>query len=315
MMPMPRTSAAHTVNINSGTMSLSGANRLSSNVTVVLSNVATLNLGGYNQTLAGLTGSGSVSNSSGTLTLNAGSGTATYGGSITGGGNLHKSGAFAQMLRGTSAYSGTTMVTGGSLSLGTSGRLTQTASVTVTNGATLLLGSLQANSINTNATLNLGGGQLSMGGAGISNHRAASQSFASLTLTANSSIDFAALSGTSSLYFGNISGLSTYTLSIFNWNGNNLYGQSSATGGVDQFTKLYASSDGSFSSALGNIRFYSGSTTSSIFLGDGSFSGPSSGGFTQIVPVPEPAVIISAMMLLGCLVHWQIRRGRKAPSW
>ncbi len=302
------TAIATTVNINSGTMSLSGANRLSSNATVALSTVATLNLGGHSLTLAGLTGSGSVTNSAGTLTLNAGSGTVTYGGSITGGGNLLKSGAFAQMLSGTSAFSGTTMVSGGSLSLGTSGRLTQTASVTVTNGTTLLLGSSQANSINTNATLNLGGGQLSMGGAGIGNHRAASQTFASLTLTANSSIDFAALSGTSSLYFRNISGLSTHTLSIFNWNGTNLYGQSSATGGANQFTRLYASTDGSFASALGNIRFYSGSNTSSTFMGEGSFSGPSSGGFTQIVPVPEPSVVIAAVMLLGFLVHCQIRR-------
>lgn len=305
------TAIATTVNVNSGTMSLSGANRLSSNATVALSNVATLNLGGHSLTLAGLTGTGIVTHSAGTLTLNAGSGTVTYGGSITGGGNLLKSGAFAQMLSGTSAYSGTTMVIGGSLSLGTSGRLTQTASVTVTNGATLLLGSSVANSINTNATLNLGGGQLSMGGAGVGNHRAASQTFASLTLTANSSIDFTALSGTSSLYFRNISGLSTYTLSIFNWNRTNLSGQSSATVGVDQFTRLYASTDGSFSSALGNIRFYSGSTTSSTFMGEGSFSGPSSGGFTQIVPVPEPSVVIAAVMLLAFLIPSYIYGARR----
>ena len=298
-----------TSTVSAGTLALSGGdNRLNVAGSVALSNGATLTLGGFNQTLAGLTGSGSVTNSAGTLTLNAGSGTVTYGGSITGGGNLLKSGAFAQMLSGTSAFSGTTIVTGGSLSLGTSGRLTQTASVTVTNGTTLLLGSSQANSINTNATLNLGGGQLSMGGAGIGNHRAASQTFASLTLTANSSIDFAALSGTSSFYFSNISGLSTYTLSIFNWNGTNLYGQSSATGGANQYTRLYASTDGSFASALGNIRFYSGSTTSSTFMGEGSFSSPSSGGFTQIVPVPEPSVVIAAVMLLGFLVHYQIRR-------
>ncbi|NDC38772.1 MAG: hypothetical protein EBZ48_12090 [Proteobacteria bacterium] len=226
------TAAATRVNINSGTMILGGTNRLLSNATVALSNVATLNLGGYNQTLAGLSGSGSVTNSAGTLTLNATSGTVIYGGSITGSGNILKSGAFAQMLTGISAYRGTTMVTGGSLSLGTTGRLTQTASLTVTNGATLLLGSTQANSINTNAALNLGGGQLSMGGAGVGGNRAGGQTFASLTLTANSSIDFTTLSGTSSLYFSTIGGLSTYTLSIFNWNGTNLYGQSSATGGA-----------------------------------------------------------------------------------
>jgi hypothetical protein len=296
------TAAATTVNINSGSMTTSSANRLFSNATVAISNGATLNLGGFNQTLAGLAGSGRVTNSAGTLTLNAGSGTASFAGSITGSGNILKSGSFTQMLTGISAYSGSTTVAGGSLSLGTSGSLTQTASITVTNGATLLLGSSSANSINTNAALNLGGGTLSIGGAGVGANRAGDQTFALLTLTANSSIDFAALTGTSSLYFSTISGLSTYTLSIFNWNGTNLYGQSSATGGANQFTRLYAATDGSFDSALGNIRFYSGSTTSSTFMGEGSFSGPSSGGFTQIVPVPEPSVVIAAFLLLAFLI-------------
>lgn len=296
------TAAATTVNINSGSMTSASANRLFSNATVAISNGATLNLGGFNQTLAGLAGSGRVTNSAGTLTLNAGSGTASFAGSITGSGNILKSGSFTQMLTGISAYSGSTTLAGGSLSLGTSGSLTRTASITVTNGATLLLGSASANSINTNATLNLGGGTLSMGGAGVGANRAGGQTFALLTLTANSSIDFAALPGTSSLYFSTISGLSTYTLSIFNWNGTNLYGQSSATGGANQFTRLYAATDGSFASALGNIRFYSGSTTSSTFMGEGSFSGPSSGGFTQIVPVPEPSVVIAAFLLLAFLI-------------
>ena len=293
------TAAATTVNINSGSMTSSSANRLFSNATVAISNGATLNLGGFNQTLAGLAGSGRVTNSAGTLTLNAGSGTASFAGSITGSGNILKSGSFVQMLTGISAYSGSTTVAGGSLSLGTSGRLTATTNITVNSGSTLLLGSTVANSINTNAILNLGGGTLSMAAGST---RASSQTFTSLTLTANSSIDFAALSGTSSLYFSNISGLSTYTLSIFNWNGSNLYGQSSATGGANQFTRLYAATDGSFASALGNIRFYSGSTTSSTFMGEGSFSGPSSGGFTQIVPVPEPSVVIAAIMLLAFLI-------------
>ena len=296
------TAAATTVNINSGSMTSASANRLVSNATVAISNGATLNLGGFNQTLAGLAGSGRVTNSAGTLTLNAGSGTASFAGSITGSGNILKSGSFTQMLTGISAYSGSTTVAGGSLSLGTSGSLTQTASITVTNGATLLLGSSSANSINTNAALNLGGGTLTMGGAGVGANRAGGQTFVLLTLTANSSIDFAALPGTSSLYFSNISGLSTYTLSIFNWNGTNLYGQSYATGGANHFTRLYAATDGSFASDLGNIRFYSGSTTSSTFMGEGSFSGPSSGGFTQIVPVPEPSVVIAAFLLLAFLI-------------
>lgn len=289
-----------TLNVNSTLPTNNGVGALSLDSTG--SGGSTVNLGA-SQTIASLRGASSstVNLNSRTLTItNSGTGTVTYAGSISGSGNILKSGAFSQMLTGISAHGGSTMVTGGSLTLGTSGRLTATTNVTVNSGSTLLLGSTLANSINTNAALNLGGGQLSMGAGST---RAFSQTFASLTLTANSSIDFAALSGTSSIYFSNISGLSTYTLSIFNWNGTNLYGMSSATGGASQFTRLYASTDGSFASALVNIRFYSGGTTSSAFMGEGSFSGPSSGGFTQIVPVPEPSVVIAAIMLLAFLIH------------
>jgi hypothetical protein len=207
------------------------------------------------------------------------------------------------MLTGTSAYSGTTTVNGGALSLGTTGRLTATTSVTVTNGATLLLGSTQANSINTNAALTLGSGTLSMGAAGTGGSRASSQTFNSLTLTANSSIDFANLTGLSSLYFSNISALSTHTLSIFNYNGSNLWGGSSSTGGEGQYTKLYAATGGAFGANLGNILFFAGSDTSSSFLGQGAFNGGSTDGFTQIVPVPEPSVVIAALMLLAWLLY------------
>ncbi|MEY2905990.1 MAG: toxins and related Ca2+-binding domain [Verrucomicrobiota bacterium] len=296
-----------TLNVNSTLPTNNGAGALSLDSTG--SGGSTVNLGA-SQTIASLRGASSstVNLNSRTLTItNSGTGTVTYAGSISGSGNILKSGAFSQMLTGLSAHGGSTMVTGGSLSLGASGRLTATTNVTVNSGSTLLLGSTLANSINTNAALTLGGGQLSMGAGST---RAFSQTFASLTLTANSSIDFAALSGTSSIYFSNISGLSTYTLSIFNWNGTNLNGQSSATGGASQFTRLYAATEGSFASALGNIRFYSGSTTSSAFMGEGSFSGPSSGGFTQIVPVPEPSVVIAAIMLLAFLIQSFISEAR-----
>jgi autotransporter-associated beta strand protein len=261
---------------------------------------STVNLG-LNQTIASLSGAtnSTVNLNARTLTINSGAGTVTYAGSITGSGSLIKSGSLTQMLTGTSAYTGTTTVNGGALSLGTSGKLTGTTSVTVTNGATLLLGSSVANSINSAAALNLGGGQLSMGAAGTGGSRASSQTFATLTLTANSSIDFSSLTGSSSLYFSNISGLSGYTLSIYNYNGQ-------TTGSGTDFTKLYAatSSTGGFSANLGNILFYSGGDTSSL-LGSASFGG-TVGGFTEItdiVPVPEPSVVIAALMLLAWLLY------------
>ena len=129
--------------------------------------------------------------------------------------------------------------------------------------------------------------------------RAPAQSFNTLTLTANSVIDFANLSGTSSLTFDSISGLSSYTLSIYDWNGTTQYGTTSTTGGVGQTTKLIDLSSLS-ASQLANISFYSGYDTG--FLGTGIFSG------NQIIPVPEPSLLLSALFLLGWLIFPIVRR-------
>jgi len=144
--------------------------------------------------------------------------------------------------------------------------------------------------VNAASALTLAGGTLSMGAGGT---RAASQTFASLTLTGNSVIDFANLSGVSSLTFGSINGLTSNSLAIWNWNG-----LGSTTGGDGQYTHLF-DSNGTLSSAeLANISFYSGS--GSGFMGTGSFS--TTGNLNEIVPVPEPEVFVAALLLtLGCI--------------
>ena len=143
-----------------------------------------------------------------------------------------------------------------------------------------------------------------MGGNGTK--RASTQTFNTLTLSDNSSIDFANLSGQSALYFSKLSGLSTYTLSVFNYNGTNLWGTTSTTGGAGQYTTLYAQagagSSGFTDAELNNIKFYSGSDANSTFLGQGSFSSNTSGGFNQIVPVPEPGVVLAGLFLLGWMI-------------
>ncbi len=199
---------------------------------------------------------------------------------------------------------------GGNLSLGSTGSLTGTSAIAVNNGGTLLLGATNGlNQVNPAAVLALGGtgtsGTLSMGANGTK--RASTQTFDTLTLSANSSIDFANLTGQSALYFSKISGLSTYTLSVFNYNGTNLWGTTSTTGGVGQYTTLYAQAgsgaSGFTAGELNNIKFYSGSDASSTFLGQGSFSSNTSNGFNQIVPVPEPGVVLAGLLLLGWLIY------------
>jgi hypothetical protein len=99
------------------------------------------------------------------------------------------------------------------------------------------------------------------------------------------------------LTFGSITGLSANTLSIWNW--------SSADGNA---TRLYDTQVGGLStSELANISFYSGSG-GSTFLGTGGFSG------SEIVPVPEPSVVIAALLLLGSLAFLLRSRNKSATA-
>jgi len=72
-------------------------------------------------------------------------------------------------------------------------------------------------------------------------------------------------------------------LFVFNWSSN--------------VTRLFDTSTSSLSAMdLNNISFFSGGIGSSTFLGKGTFSG------TEIVPVPEPGVIMAAALLLGWML-------------
>ena len=128
------TSAATSVGINFGTLTLGGNNRLATGASVSLGAGTTLGLGANSQQLAGLTGSGSVTTSaSGSLNLNITSGSNTYAGSISGGGALTKSGNGTLFLSGSNSFTGTTSVSGGTLRVnGSVG-----GDATVAGGATL----------------------------------------------------------------------------------------------------------------------------------------------------------------------------------
>jgi len=210
------------------------------------------------------------------------------GGSNSLGLSIFGSGTISLMQ--SNSYSGrTTIGSGSTLILGSEATLSGTTNILINGGALLLGGNGRSNPVAPTATLQLSGGTLSMGGGGATN-RLASQTFSTLTLTASSVIDFANLSGISSLTVGGIKGLdATSQLSIWNWNGTTAH--------------LYDSAGaGDLSAAqLGRISFYSGSNNTG-FLGTGSFSG------TEIIPVPEPAVLVSAISLVGVLLFSLSRR-------
>jgi autotransporter-associated beta strand protein len=128
------TSAASSVSLTAGTLTLGGNNRLSTSASVSLGAGTTLGLGANSQQLAALTGSGAVTTtSSGSLNLNIASGSNTFGGAISGGGGLTKSGNGTLFLTGTNTFTGTTDVTSGIVRV--NGSIAGDA--TVSSGATL----------------------------------------------------------------------------------------------------------------------------------------------------------------------------------
>ena len=132
--------------INGGTLLLSGgANRLPPVTAVTLADTAgaTLDLNGNNQTVASLSGGGAsggnVMLGAGNLTV-AGTGTATYQGSISGIGSLAKSGIGTQTLANANSYSGGTTVSAGTLAVSGGGTLGTNTAALNANGGTLDLG-------------------------------------------------------------------------------------------------------------------------------------------------------------------------------
>ncbi len=272
--------------------------------TNTLNNSGKLDLNGNALTVGSLTGNGVITNGNATgATFNLGGNNAstTYSGRIvsgTGSIGLTKSGTGTTTLTGNNTFTGTTTVSGGGLDLSGGGQLSATTNVVVNAGSTLLLGNTgAANVVKTTSAVTLAGGTLSMGGSSGGSVKTSVQAFGALTLTANSFIDFSTLSGNSSLTFASIGGLSANTLFVYNYSST----PGSATTLNDSFSLT--------SSELANISFFTGA--GSGFMGTGGFSG------NEIVPVPEPGVMVAAALLLGVLTfssRHQLARmmGRKA---
>ena len=109
------------ISIINGTLKLGLANALPNNAAVTLADTlgATLNLNGFNQTLAALSGGGAdgggnVTLGAGTLTFAAGS-SGNYAGIISGGGKVATTNSVREVLAGPNTYTGGTLVGSGTL--------------------------------------------------------------------------------------------------------------------------------------------------------------------------------------------------------
>ena len=165
------TSGSQFVSIAGGTLALGASNRLSDTATVVVGSGAVLNLNAFNDTV-GLFGLSGTLNGTGTLTAGE---TQLRGATV----NANLAGARLFNVVGESILNGTAAqnlvsVQGGTLRLGASERLSDTATVSVSSGATLAVGAWQERigslygmgdvTIGSTGRLTLGGAESGFGG-------------------------------------------------------------------------------------------------------------------------------------------------------
>jgi fibronectin-binding autotransporter adhesin len=139
------TYAGTTLVEGTGSLELGIANAIgnSSSVSIITS---TLNMNGFSDAIALLSGNGSVQTGGATLTISQGAATDTYSGIISGTGGVivgAKAGDTGTLkLSGVNTYSGATYITSGTLAVGVANAIASNSSVSVSSGATLNMNSL-----------------------------------------------------------------------------------------------------------------------------------------------------------------------------
>lgn len=122
-----------------GTLALGIDNAISSSSAGVIN--GTLDLNNHNENIGSITGAGTISLGSGSLTTGSLNTDRTFSGSITGTGGLTKIGTGVLTLSGSSAYTGPTTISAGSITVSASNALPDLSAVSVASGASLIINS------------------------------------------------------------------------------------------------------------------------------------------------------------------------------
>ena len=274
-----------------------------------------------------LTGSGTLQggyDSVGSVTLGVANGDGTFSGSLRDSGNsggkltLIKIGTGTQVLGGTSNYTGTTTINGGILrinngggtDLNKAGQLAGTSGITINSGGTLTFSGASSVSdrLNNGAAVTInGGGTLSTGGysEGTAPTGAGGAGgmigVGALTLSGASSsslatLDFGRGTNGSALVFSSLTAGSKLTyVNLLDWTG--VAGSDNGSARNDRL--LFATDPGFSAAQLAQVQFYNDNGTAfAIGALEISYDG-----YTEIVPVPEPATWLAGTLtvLLGSL--------------
>ena len=154
--------------ITSGMLRTGVADALATSSSVDISAGATLDLGGFNQSLNTISGAGTIQLSASTFTLGGNDTSSTFAGTVAGSGAVVKSGSGTLRLSGASNYAGQTSVNGGSIQALAAGTLSANSNYLIASGTTLDLNNFAQTigSLGGAGTVQLGSATLTAGGSG-----------------------------------------------------------------------------------------------------------------------------------------------------
>jgi hypothetical protein len=159
------------------------------------------------------------------------------------------------------------------------------------------------NSVNDNAVINLNGGRMAVSGT-------FNETVGALTLSANSTIDFAGFSGV--LRFSGVgSWAPSANLAIWNWSGTTYWG-TQVNNYQNPSNLVFTTVNSTLTSNLANISFYSDNGNS--FVGSGFEVSGFAGGGSEIIAVPETETYLYAVALLAGVVIQYLRRRAKRKT-